>query len=199
MKHLIITTLLITAASVILSGCATQPTRIDTGGTQSITTMGLNMADVMDVAQRLTRELLVHPSITQFEARNGRPPRISYGRDSIVNRTGERFAVEQVADRVLNELLRSGQVEVIARDAESRRASELDNFLNDGKINLQGEADFFLEGVIAKQTAVHGRVRENNYTFFMRLNNRAQTTVWSDIVDITIQGANTNRRGGVTW
>jgi len=199
MKKLLTTTLFIAGASIILTGCATQPTRIDTGGTSALTTMGLNMADLMDAATSMTRELLVAPAITQFEARNGRPPVISYGPGSIRNATGERITIEQVADRVMSELLRSGQVEVVASDALTKRASELDNFLNDGKLNLQAEADFYLEGVIMKQTAVLGRVRENNYTFSMRLNNRERRQVWSQVNDITKQGANSNRRGGVTW
>ena len=200
MKHLLTSTLFIAGASIILTGCATQgPQRIDTGGTSALTTMGLNIADLMDAATSMTRELLVAPAITQFEARNGRPPVISYGPGSIRNATGERITIEQVADRVMSELLRSGQVEVVAKGAEAIRASELDNFLNDGKINLQAEADFYLEGVIMKNTATLGNVRENNYTFSMSLNNRERRQVWSQVHDITKQGANSTRRGGVTW
>ena len=200
MKHLLTTTLLAAGASIILTGCATpQPGRIDTGGTRAITTMGLDMQDLMDAATSMTGELLVHSSISQFEARNGRLPVISYGKDSIRNTTGERITIEQVADRVMSELLRGGQVEVIANDAGARRASELDNFLNDGKLNLQAEADFFLEGTIMKKTAVLGNVRENTYTFSMRLNNRERRQVWSQVTDFTKQGANSNRRGGVSW
>jgi len=199
MKHLITSTLLITAASVILSGCATpQPTRVDTGGPGALTTMGLDMADLMDVASAVTQELLVHPSITQFEARNGRKPVLDVG--VIENSTPHRIRIEQVTGRINQVLLNSGQVEFVAHGAGTVAANAERAFLEDKKLNLAHQADFLLEGVILQQIARQGNLQENTFTFQLDLSDaKTRRQVWIGNKDITMRGASTNRRGGIGW
>jgi len=199
MKHLITSTLIIAGASLLVTGCATQgPTRVTTGGPGALTSMGLDMADLMDAASQATSELLVHRSISDFEARNGRQPRINVG--SIINSTRERINIEQVSERVMDELLNSGQVTVVASDAGVVRSNELRAFLDDKKINLSGEADFYLEGTILQQITRQGGLQENTFTFQLRLNDSAtRSRLWSRNIDITKRGASTNRRGSVGW
>lgn len=181
-----------------LSGCATsQVQRVETGGTESLTTIGLDMADFMGAAQRMTRELIVHPSIAQFADQNGgRKPRIDVG--SIKNATRERINIEQVSERVTEELLNSGQVTLVAHDAGAVQANKRDAFLGDAKINNADQADFYLEGSIMEQVARAGGMQERTYTFQMRLNDRSRSQVWKRSVDITKMGKDTNRRGGVS-
>ena len=198
MKKLATPALLFSAACAFLAGCTTpaHPRRIETGGLESVTTMGLDMADLMDAAQRFTRELLVHDAIGNFQAMNGRLARIDVG--AIINNTRERIRIEQVSNRISEELLGSGQVTVVAHDAAARQANTLDNFLGDAKVSFQDQADYYLEGSIMQQIAQQGGLREVTYTFQLRLNDRGRNSVFMRTYDITKQGAGSNRRGGVS-
>ena len=198
MKKNLATAIGMVGLCAFLSGCATpQAQRIETGGTESLTTIGLDMADFMNAAQRMTRELIVHPSIAQFADKNGgRTPRIDVG--SIKNATRERINIEQVSERVTEELLNSGQVTLVAHDAGATTANARDAFLGDAKINNADQADFYLEGSIMEQIARAGGMQERTYTFQMRLNDRSRSQVWKRSVDITKMGKDTNRRGGVS-
>jgi len=190
MKKRFTATLLATATTLLISGCATQdlsPRRVDTGGPGSVTTTGLDMRDLMDAAMGATRELLTAPVLTQFEARNGRLPRLDVG--VIRNNTRDRrITIAQVSERIMEELLASGQITLVANDAAAVATAQLDSFLNDSKIDLKDQADFYLEGEIFGQAAVAGRLVENNYSFMLRLNDRNRSQVWKRTIDITKQG-----------
>lgn len=185
-------------ACALLSGCAsTQVRRVETGGAESLTTIGLDMADFMSAAQRMTRELIVHPSITEFAGQNGgRKPRIDVG--SILNATRDRINIEQVSERVTEELLNSGQVTLVAHDAGAVQADKRDSFLSDAKINNSAQADYYLEGTIMEQVARADGLKERTFTFQIRLNDRSRNQVWKRSVDITKMGKDSNRRGGVS-
>jgi len=144
------------------------------------------MQDLMDTAQRATRELLVAPAITQFKAQNGRLPRLDVGK--ISNNTRERITIEQVSERIMEALLDSELVTLVAHDSGAKTASALDDFLGDKKINLADQADFYLEGTILGQTVTQGRMLENNYSFMLRLNDRNRSQVWKRTLDITKPG-----------
>ena len=194
--HPLAAALALTATSLLITGCETAmaPRRIDTGGLESLTTLQLDMADLLDATQRITQELLVHPSIAKFQSQNGRPARIDIG--AIRNTTRERIKIEQVAERVTEELLNSGQVTVVAHDAGAQKANELDAFLSDAKVTLDNQADYYLEGTISMETAYMGNIEERTYTFQLRMNDRSRNQVWKLSVDITKQGTSDNRRGG---
>lgn len=196
MKKALIWTGFAACGLLLLGGCKSMPQRIETGGAGAITTMGLDMADFMNAAQRMTQELLVHPSIAQFEAKNnGRQPRLDVG--AIKNVTRDRINIEQVSERVTEVLLDSGQVTVVAHDAGAVQAHKRDSFLSDSKISDAGQADFYLEGVIMEQVAQFGKLQEKTYTFQMRLNDRSRNQVWKRSVDISKQGKGSSR-GGVS-
>ena len=197
MKKLLFTTLALTAAGLLFTGCQTTPSvrRVETGGTESITTMGLDMADLMSAAMQVTRELIVHDSIAGFVAKNGRKARLDVG--AIINSTGQRINIDQVSERVTEELLNSGQITLVAHDAGAKAANTLDNFMSDAKVPvMKDQADYYLEGTLTKQVAREGRLVENTYTFMLRLNNRERDQVWKRSVDITKMGNASNQRGG---
>ena len=193
MKKYLIAAGSIAGLCMMLSGCAsTQVQRHETGGADSITTFGINMADFMNAAQRMSSELVVHPSIAQFQQKNGRLARVDVG--SIINATRDRITIEQISERVTEALLDSGQVTVVAHDAGAVRSNDRDAFLSDKAINNDGQADFYLEGTISKEMARAGSLQEETYTFQMRLNDRNRSQVWKRSVDITKQGKNQSRR-----
>lgn len=187
-KNIVVLTML----GLLLTGCTTAVKRVETGGTESLTTMGLDMADFMNAAQKMTRELVVHPSITEFSAQNGgRKPRIDVG--AILNATRERINIEQVSERVTEELLNSGQVTLVAHDAGAVQANRRDNFLRDTKLTHVDQADFYLEGNIMEQEARSSNLRERTYTFQMRLNDRSRSQVWKRSIDISKMGPRSSR------
>ena len=189
----------VAGACLLLAGCASAPsgpTRINTGSAEAITTMDLDPADYMEAARKVSAELLVFPVLTLFTEASGRNPRLDIG--AIRNATRENIVIELFAERVMEALLDSGQVTLVAHDRAAIAANGLDRFLRDDKISLSDQADFYLEGVISLRQSRRAGVMEKTYTFMLRLNDRGRNQVWKRNVDITKQGADTNRRGGVS-
>ena len=187
MKH---TLILIASAAILMTGCATAPTRIEAGGQRAITSMGVDLKDFREVAGNMVAQLLVHNAITRFEGENGRLPVIDVG--TVVNKSDIHVDLEQITGRINEDLLNSGIVELVANDAGARNAAALDNFENDVKNATDDRADFYLEGTIVMLQARDGSLREKTYTFQMRLNNRARRTVWQRSEDVGKQGSRSN-------
>lgn len=179
---------------VLMTGCATAPTRIQAGGPTAVTTMGVDLADFKNTAGAMVKELLVHPSIATFAQQNGgKLPAINIGK--ILNKSDINIDMGQIAGRINEDLLNSGTVELVANDAGARDANAQDAFESDRKNNNAGKADFYLEGEIMVLAAKEGRLKEKNYTFQLRLNDRNRRTRWQRSVDVGKQ----RRTGGVAW
>ena len=156
-----------------------------------------SLDDYKEVAQKITGELLTHPAITKFEAKEeGRLPRLDIG--VIRNATRDPVVIAQFAERAMEELLNSGQVTLVAHDLAAIQANQLDQFLSDGKISLSDQADLYLEGVVSKLSSRGGGRMDVTYTFMLRLNDRERNQLWKKNIDITKQGGDPNRRGGVS-
>jgi len=178
----------------LFTGCATPPTRIQAGGPTAVTTMGVDLADFKNTAGAMVKELLVHPAIANFSQQNGgKLPALNIGK--ILNKSDINIDMEQIAGRINEDLLNSGTVRLIANDAGARDANAQDAFESDRKNNNAGKADFYLEGVIMVLAAKEGKIREKNYTFQLRLNDRNRDTRWQRSVDVGKQ----KRAGGVSW
>jgi PBP1b-binding outer membrane lipoprotein LpoB len=185
--------LLLTAVA-FMTGCATAPTRIQAGGPTAVTTMGVDLADFKNTAGAMVKELLVHPAITTFPQQNGgKLPAINVGK--ILNKSDINIDMGQIAGRINEDLLNSGTVELIATDAGARDANAQDAFESDRKNNNDGKADYYLEGEIMVLAAREGKLREKNYTFQLRLNDRNRRVRWQRSVDVSKQ----RRAGGVAW
>jgi len=185
---------LLVATFGMMTGCTTAPTRIQAGGPTAVTTMGVDLADFKNTAGAMVKELLVHPAIANFSQQNGgKLPALNVGK--ILNKSDINIDMGQIAGRINEDLLNSGTVELVANDAGARDANAQDAFESDKKNNNAGKADFYLEGEIMVLAAKEGKLREKNYTFQMRLNDRNRKTRWQRSVDIGKQ----RRGGGVAW
>lgn len=172
---------------VFLTGCAAQqPRRIVAGGTEAITSMGVDLQDFKNAAGQLTQAMLNNGHIVNFEKKNGRLPVINVG--SIINKTDLSIDLAQVSGRINEDLLNSGLVEIVANDAGAIAANKEDAFMNDVAVNRDDAADFYMEGTINLLTAANADLREKNYTFQIRLNNRQRRTVFQKSVDMAKQG-----------
>ena len=192
--HVITAQCALVATFAILTGCSTAPTRIQSGGPTAVTTMGVDLADFKNTAGAMVKELLVHPTIATFPQQNGgKLPALNVGK--ILNKSDINIDMGQIAGRINEDLLNSGTVELVANDAGARDANAQDAFERDTKNSNAGKADFYLEGEIMVLEAKEGKLREKNYTFQMRLNDRNRRTRWQRSVDIGKQ----RRAGGVAW
>jgi PBP1b-binding outer membrane lipoprotein LpoB len=193
-SQILIAQSLIVLTFSLFTGCSTPPTRIQAGGPTAVTTMGVDLADFKNTSGAMVKELLVHPAIANFSQQNGgKLPALNIGK--IVNKSDINIDMEQIAGRINEDLLNSGTVRLIANDAGARDANAQDAFESDRKNNNTGKADFYLEGVIMVLAAKEGKVREKNYTFQLRLNDRNRDTRWQRSVDVGKQ----KRGGGVSW
>lgn len=193
-SHLVTVQCLLVATLGMLTGCTTAPTRIQAGGPTAVTTMGVDLADFKNTAGAMVKELLVHPAIANYSQQNGgKLPALNVGK--ILNKSDINIDMGQIAGRINEDLLNSGTVELVANDAGARDANAQDAFESDRKNNNAGKADFYLEGEIMVLEAKEGKLREKNYTFQMRLNDRNRKTRWQRSVDIAKQ----RRGGGVAW
>ncbi len=182
-------------AGLLLTGCAAQqPRRIAAGGTQAITTMGVDLQDFRNAASQLTQAMLNNRALLNFEAQNGRPPTVKIGQ--ITNKSDRTIDLAQIAGRINEDLLNSGLVEIIADDSGSVAASEEDFFEEEDGVNRDHQADFYLEGTINLLSAYFDEQSEKTYTFQLRLNSRNRRTVFQKSVDIAKQG---DRASAVGW
>ena len=190
-QSMMVLTGLLGVAACLMSGCTTAPTRIQAGGPTAVTTMGVDLQDFKTAAGTFVNEMLRSPAITQFPAQNGGSlPVLSTG--SVVNKSDMHIDLAQITGRINEDLLNSGLVELMANDAGARSANAQDAFMSDVKVNKAGDADFYLEGEILLLTARDGSLREKNYTFQLRLNNRARRTVFQKTYDMGKQTTRSN-------
>ena len=166
-------------AAVWLTGCATAPPpRINYP----------TLENYQEAAGRAVNELLVHPSIASFATTSGRKPRLQVGQ--INNRTVPfiRIPLEQVAPRVNEALLDSGQITVFQPNADGAGKMARDAFLADNggsatKVGVKDEPDYFLQGDFMNIRNNEGR---DLITFQMRLTDREQSMVWQRSIDVLV-------------
>ena len=192
--HVITAQCLFVATLAMLTGCATDPIVIKPDTPTAVTTMEIDLADFKNTAGAMVKELLVHPAIANFPQQNGgKLPALNIGK--IINKSDINIDMGQIAGRINEDLLNSGTIELVANDAGARDANAQDAFESDRKNNNAGKADYYLEGEIMVLEAKVGKLREKNYTFQLRLNDRSRRVKWQRSVDVGKQ----RRAGGVAW
>ena len=160
-----------------------------------------SLDDYKETARKAVSELIVSPAITKANFKNddGQPrlPRCDIG--VVRNATRERIVIEQVTERIMEELLSSGQITLVANDPKVKEIARLRDWVTDSKkVSFDSVADYYLEGVILQDVATRGSVRQVTYSIMLRLNDVVtESQIWKRTFDVTIQGANPNRRGGV--
>lgn len=185
---------LLLLGAICFTGCAAQqPRRIQAGGAEAYTTMGVDLYDFKDTASQLTQAILASPPIATFAKTNGRAPVLNIG--AVINKTDVSIDLGQIVGRINEDLLNSGMVEIVASDAAAIAENE-----QDAAANLTGpdddRADFYLEGVIMMLRASFDDGVEKSYSFQLRLNNRARRTVFQKTIDMAKQG---DKASAVGW
>lgn len=178
---------------LLACGCASDPVRIQAGGTEAVTSFGIDLQDIRNAAGTTVQAMLVSPAVAKATA-GGRMPSLMLG--SIVNDSSLNFDIDQVAGRIQEDLLNSGLFAIIATDAGAVEANRQDAFVSGTNTYEASKADYYLEGKIMELEATNRSTREKTYTFMLRLNDRNRRTVFQKTTDIAKQK---DRGGAFGW
>ncbi len=182
--------LLATCSAVTLgfTGCATNNARvIDTGGRESITTVGdINDKDFTAAATDAINSLLASGALDKVAA----PPAI-VAVSLIQNRTGLHYDTSLLTKKIRVAISQSGKALTATPAGEDPQGTGLaaeQRFLEDKKVAKN--PDFTLSGKILKTQVRAGKIREATYTFQLSLTAPGSLAValWEFERQITKQG-----------
>lgn len=190
MKNISLKTILGCTLVALIAGCGTAPTRIEAGGPNAITTMGVDILDFKDAAGKMVESLLVSDAMNKVQ---GRKAIILVGK--IRNDTPERFDVDQVAFKITTDLNKSQKTQTLttfgdkAIDTTAQSVQRERDFLQDKKISGPALPDYSLAGKILYTSGREGRMRSASYTFQLYLTDTATgLAVWQEEKIISKQG-----------
>ena len=178
--------------ATLLLGACSQPARyIETGGTESVVSVGeVDIQDIQMAASGMLESLLETGILKRAPHQ---PARLVM--DRIVNDTSSRFDVGDLLYRMREQLVNSGQAEVVTTwgaNAESKEAQGIarrEAFLSGTTGQDSAEPDFTLTGKITQLKRSAGNIRQTTYTFRLTLTNvNTGREAWTKTVDMTKQG-----------
>jgi PBP1b-binding outer membrane lipoprotein LpoB len=178
-------------ASWTLGACASKAKYIETGGTDSIVSVGeVDIQDLQRAASGMLESLVAQGTLSEAAHQ---PARVRIER--VVNDTSSAFAVDELTYRMREQLVNSGQATVLTAYGANAESSEAQERLRQeafrrGESSVESlEPDFFLTGKITQLKRSAGRTRQTTYTFRLTLTNaRTGQEAWTKVVDVTKQG-----------
>ncbi len=179
------------AATMLLGACGQKAKYIETGGTESVVSVGeVDIQDIQMAASGMLESMLETGILKQAP---NQPARLVL--DRVVNDTSSRFDVGELLYRMREQLVNSGQAEVVTTwgaNAESKEAQGIarrEAFLNGTTGQETAQPDFTLTGKITQLKRSAGNVRQTTYTFRLTLTNvNTGREAWTKTVDMTKQG-----------
>lgn len=193
MKKLLLQTCLVALIPAFLSGCANNATYIQTGGGQSIVTVGdVNIQDYIDAAEKMSASLLASGVLDKVPS----PPAI-IAISRVENRTTQHLETELLTKKIRIALSKGGKAitrmnfgvgadgKPLMEDPSGAGIEDEKNFRND--VKLTRLPDFTLSGKIIETTVKAGRTRQSTYSFQMSLG-KGNYAVWEDEREITKSG-----------
>ena len=184
---LVLGTLLIAATG--LAACKSGAKYVETGGTQSVVTV--SQVDIQDI-QMASSELLQSMLQTGVLKRSPtQPARLLI--NPIVNDTGSQFDVGELTYRMREQLVNSGQAQVITaygRYTEDPAAlEELRRRSFESGTQPDVEPDYTLSGKVTELRRSAGSTRQATFTFRLTLTDpNTGLEVWTKVSDVTKQG-----------
>lgn len=187
MKNIIILPL---AAAALLTGCGTNAHYVQTGGRESIVSLGkINDQDFIAAASSATSDLLASGVLDRVK----NPPAI-LAMSRIVNNTGQQIDIDLLTKKIRVGLLNSGKAVTTttfgldgqAEDPLAKGIQQQQEFMNDQK--AAPLPDFTLSGKIIENTAKSGNTRQSTYSFQLSLTDQRGLAVWEGEKQITKQG-----------
>lgn len=170
-------------------GCDNKAKYIETGGTESIVNVGeVNIQDIQMAASELLQSMLKTGVLQKAEHQ---PARLLL--NPIVNDTSSRFDVGELTYRMREQLVNSGQAQVITaygkytEDQAALEEMRRRAFESGEAPNVQ--PDYTLTGKITQIKRSAGSTRQTTYTFRLTLTDpNTGLEVWTKVADMTKQG-----------
>ena len=190
MKNKIILPLLAVGAA-IFTGCGTNAHYVETGGRESIVSVGkINSQDFIQAAGAATSDLLASGVLDRVK----NPPAV-LAMSRIVNNTGQQIDIDLLTKKIRVGLLQSGKAVTTttfglggqAEDPLAKGIQQQEEFMNDQKTTRL--PDFTLSGKIIENAVSAGNTRQSTFSFQLSLTDREGLAVWEGEKEITKQGS----------
>ena len=182
MKNKILLPALAATIALVGAGCATNAHYIQTGGSQSVVSIGqINIQDYMQAADTMTGELLASGALDRVAT----PPAV-LAISRIVNNTGQQIDMDLLTKKIRVALLQSGKAVTtttmgLGGTAEDPMAKGLQQDIR--------PPDFTLSGKIIQLAVKAGNTSQSTYSFQLSLTNpKTGLAVWEGEKEITKQG-----------
>ncbi|GEM_PF-6452883 len=172
-----LTTLLVTATVLTVTGCTTSTVttgRPGDGGTVETFTRDLDMQDIRSTAKILSDNFISHPSYKRLAADGP----VLLQMERIANRTEQHLNTDELTSTMRNMMLNTGLVlftdeSTLGRDVEitNRR---LDGLADPDQAPVAGKqlvSNLRLYGHISEERTEQGRTRRNQYKFSVYIKN----------------------------
>jgi len=191
MKNKILLPVLAAAIPLIGSGCATNAHYVQTGGSESVVTIGqINIQDYIQAANAATGDLLASGALDRVAT----PPAV-LAISRIVNNTGQQIDTDLLTKKIRVALLQSGKAMTTttmglggtAEDPMAQGLQEENAFKADVKNTRT--PDFTLSGKIIELAVKAGNTSQSTYSFQLSLTDaKSGLAVWEGEKEITKQG-----------
>ena len=191
MKNKILLPVLAAAVSLVGAGCATNAHYVQTGGNQSVVTIGqINIQDYMQAADTMTGELLASGALDRV----ANPPAV-LAISRIVNNTGQQIDMDLLTKKIRVALLQSGKAVTTttmglggtAEDPMAQGLQQENDFKSDVKTTRT--PDFTLSGKIIQLAVKAGNTSQSTFSFQLSLTDpKSGLAVWEGEKEITKQG-----------
>jgi len=181
---------LVAAGAAFIAGCGTNAHYVQTGGRESIVSIGkIDDQDFIQAASTATQDLLASGVLDRVK----NPPAI-LGMSRIVNNTSQQVDLDLLTKKIRVELLQSGKAVTTttfglggqAEDPLAKGIQQQKEF--EGEQKPQRLPDFTLSGKIIQNTANAGDTRQTTYSFQLSLTDQQGLAVWEGEKQITKQG-----------
>ena len=171
------------------SGCKSGAKYIETGGTQSVVSVGqVDIQDIQMASSELLQSMLQTGVLKRSEHQ---PARLLI--NPIVNDTSSQFDVGELTYRMREQLVNSGQAQVITAygkyTEDPAALEELRRRSFESGSQPDVEPDYTLSGKITQIRRNSGSTKQSTFTFRLTLTDpNTGLEVWTKLADVTKQG-----------
>jgi uncharacterized protein (TIGR02722 family) len=181
---------LVAATAALFTGCGTNAHYVETGGRESVVSVGkINSQDFIAAANAATADLLASGVLDRVS----NPPAV-LAMSRIVNNTGQQIDIDLLTKKIRVALLQSGKAVTTttfglggtSEDPLAKGIQQEQEFMNDQKTTRT--PDFTLSGKIIENAVTAGNTRQSTFSFQLSLTDKQGLARWEGEKEITKQG-----------